>query len=147
MVKGVFMSCLFENLRQSARLSRSSCATYLQVNISTINRWIKGTAKPSYAVYELLRCVAGYIPAVSCHKSLDFKGWRFVDEYIYTSDGDRFTAGDILAIKIMYQQLSDHRSTIKALKGQVKLLKSEVLSMNAPVVPDNVIKFPTFARS
>jgi hypothetical protein len=82
-------------------------------------------------------CLAGYVPSVGRRQS--FKGWRFIDDYIYTPEGDKFTAADIRGIKLLYEQLRDHRVQIRQLNKKIEQLKEN----QKPAPASNVVQFPT----
>ena len=128
------MNNVFESARHSARLSRAECADYLRVNISTVNRWNNGSTVAPFAVLELLRCVGGFIPAVSVCDRHDFIGFCYSGNKLVTDNGDMYTAGDIRSIKI-------NDALIRALSVEIRQLKATIDKLETPA-PDNVLQFP-----
>lgn len=125
----------FQDLRQNAHLSRSACADYLKVDLSTINRWDNGRSPAPFAVCELMKVVAGKLPQIALSSA--FNGWTYQGEYLYTPEGDRFTAGDIRELFILRQQLRAYRVEVKELKTEIN-----VLSKPKGITASNVVLFP-----
>jgi len=126
----------FQGLRFEAGFnSRKSVSEYLQVNLSTVSRWEAGEVKPPHAVVELLRMLGGYLPAIG--RRDQWHGWRFDKEYLYTPNGDRYTAGDIMAVRTLYARLSNARADVLRLEKQ--------LAAREPA-KTNVVQFNDFKK-
>jgi len=100
----------------------------LNISISTIKRYEK-TGKAPKAVIECLRLIGGQLPKFTMRN--DFIGWSFGNGYLWSPAGDKYTAGDVLAIIYDKQLIKSQHTEIKALKKQG--MQSE---------PSNIIPFP-----
>lgn len=125
----------FAFLRMSARLPRKLCADYLRVNLSTVTRWDNGTSEPPFAVCELLRVLAGYVPTLSARQG--FKGWRFVGNEFFSPEGDSFAEYDLRGIRLLYDQAAAYRREIRALKKEIEQMRP-----TPKPLPNNVVAFP-----
>lgn len=133
-----FLMDTFNNLRHNAHLSRAACADYFKVNLSTVNRWDNAVICAPFAVCELLRVIAGGLPALSLRSG--FSGWSFGGEFIYSPEGEKFLPEDIKMIRIMHAQAAAYRSEIIELEKALYDKKERGQ-------PDNVISFSKYARS
>lgn len=131
------MTSLFKDLRQNAHLSRRACADYLQVDLSTINRYDNEKSPAPFAVCELLRVIAGYLPSLALTRN--FEGWHYGGEYLYTPEGNRYTDKDIKSLPFLYDQLREQRKKIRELEKQI----NELTPSPSPVDNSNVIQFST----
>jgi len=118
----------FNDAKHVARMTTIQIAEYLNISISTINRYEK-TGKAPKAVIECLKLIGGQLPKFAMRN--DFIGWSFGSGYLWSPAGDKYTAGDILAIIYDKQLIKSQRTEIKALKKQG--MQSE---------PSNIIPFP-----
>lgn len=90
----------------------------LNVDRSTVWRWLKGSTTPPTAVLIALRAaVLGQVPGM---ESRHWEGWSFGrDGRLYNGAGQAFSAGDILA-----QQYE--RALIKSLQNRVSELEEKL---------------------
>jgi len=122
----------FTDARHIARMTRVEVMDYLQISKSTVLRYEK-TNKTPKAVIECLLMIGGQCPTFSMRN--DFTGWHFGSGFLYSPAGDKFTSGDVLAIK-------PNKALIRELEQSLKA-KEIVLQER----PSNVIQFPTSTRT
>lgn len=121
---------------------QKKAATYLGVNRTTIKRWRDGTTQTPKYITELLNVLGGNPPRTN-PRQVWFDGWRFVDDFFISPEGDKYTEGDIRAIHgnlnlitMLEVDLRKTNETVTALRRQIAELESP------PALPDNVIPFP-----
>jgi len=119
----------FKEARIRAGLSIEQCAEYLSLSIRTVKSYDR--CCNNVAAAELMRVLAGCFPKMARNKG-GFSNWSFSNGYLYSDAGERFTSGDILAMR------SD-RELIKELLRCEKQDKKRF----GMVVSSNVIAFPS----
>jgi hypothetical protein len=92
----------------------------LNVHRTTLKRWLEGTVKIPGAQHLAIRGLLGDLPG-TCGK---WSGWRFHDGELYSPGGDRFSAGQVLSLVFLRQQLSAQRRELEALKIRVAVAES-----------------------
>jgi len=118
----------FTDARHIARMTRTQVMDYLKISKSTVLRYEQNNKTPK-AVIECLLMIGGQCPTFSMRNS--FTGWHFGNGFIYSPNGDRFTSGDVLAIK-------PNKALIQELEKCLTSSKKQV----SKKVPSNVIQFP-----
>lgn len=116
-------------------------ADFLQVDRSTISRWRSGAVKMPFPVAQLLHIMAGNPPAMA--KQQWFKGWRFNADLFISPEGDKYTEGDIRALRIMNSEIIGLKAEIRRLTKDNEKLAAELADLQTvKKLPDNVIQFP-----
>jgi len=118
----------FTDARHIARMTRNQVMEYLQISKSTVLRYEQNNKTPK-AVIECLLMIGGQCPTFSMRN--DFTGWHFGSGFLYSPNGDKFTSGDVLAIK-------PNKALIQELENCLASSKKQV----SKKVSSNVIQFP-----
>jgi hypothetical protein len=105
----------FENAYYSSRMTLEEIAELMQLSIKTINRY-KETNKAPRAVIVALKMIGGHLPEFSSRN--DFTGWSFGSGYLWSPAGERFTSGDVLAMRIDLALIRSQRVEIEQLKSR-----------------------------
>ena len=133
----MFLDCEFAESFINSRLTRSECAAFLGVNVSTLRRWLNNKTKPPKSALEAMRMLSGYTPRLA-KRGKAFHGWRFIDGMLFTDEGMGFTPAQIRSIWHVDQLLKGQAREIKELKAEIVAFESE----NRNELPSNVIPFP-----
>lgn len=84
----------------------------LNVHRTTIGRWLSGAVRLPGAQVLAVRALLGDLPGTD----RAWSGWRFVRGKLQSPGGEAFTAGDVLSLIILRQQLAAQRREIEQLK-------------------------------
>lgn len=85
----------------------------LNVHRTTVQRWQRGLIKIPGAKHQAIRMLLGDLPGTAGAWS----GWRFWKGELWSPGGDRFSAGDVLSIGCLRQQLSAQAAELKKLRS------------------------------
>lgn len=89
-----------------------------QIHRTTLSRWLDGKTEIPGTVMYAMRALA-YGPGVDP----DWQDWKFRDGYLHSPGREKFTPGDLLAMRYMKFQ-------IDALRRENKQLADKVLAMS-----------------
>lgn len=92
----------------------------LNVHRTTILRWLHGTVRIPGAQVLAVRALLGDLPGTAGHWS----GWCFRHGKLTSPGGDQFTAGDVLSLVLLRQQLSAQERTIRELKVRLAVAEA-----------------------
>lgn len=84
----------------------------LNVHRTTVGRWLSGAVAVPGAKHLALRSLLGDLPGTDGR----WTGWRFTHGKLTSPAGDAFTAGGVLSLILLRQQLSAQERTIRELK-------------------------------
>jgi len=85
----------------------------LNVHRTTIRRWLSGQIKIPGAQHQAIRMLLGDLPGTAGA----WFGWRFWKGKLWSPGGDQFSAGDVLAIGLLRQQLAAREAELRTLKS------------------------------
>ena len=85
----------------------------LNVHRTTIRRWLSGQIKIPGAQHQAIRMLLGDLPGTAGA----WLGWRFWKGKLWSPGGDPFSAGDVLAIGLLRQQLAAREAELRTLKS------------------------------
>jgi transcriptional regulator with XRE-family HTH domain len=121
----------FTEARHIAKMTRAETLDYLDISNSTLTRYERGNKVPK-SVIECLLMIGGRLPNFEHTKRKDsFINWYFANGYLYTNNGERFTSGDINAIKKNLELIQEIRK------------ENKKLNVNNTKQRSNVVPFPT----
>lgn len=86
----------------------------LNVHRTTVQRWQRGKIRIPGAKHLAIRQLLGDLPGTAGQWS----GWRFWKGELIAPGGNRFTAGDVLSLIFLRQQIEAQALEIKALKAR-----------------------------
>jgi hypothetical protein len=116
-------------------------ADFLKVDRSTVSRWRTGATQLPYHVAQLLHIMAGNPPEEAKQKW--FKGWKFNGDLFISPEGDKYTEGDIRALRIMQSEIICLKAEIRRLRSDNDDLAAKLANLQEPdKLPDNVVRFP-----
>lgn len=92
----------------------------LNVHRTTVLRWLDGKVKIPGAQHLAIRGLLGDLPGTDGQWS----GWRFHDGALLSPGGDAFSAGQVLSLVLLRQQLTAQRRELDALRLRVKVLET-----------------------
>jgi hypothetical protein len=81
----------------------------LNVHRTTVRRWLAGTVAIPGCQHLAVRSLLGDLPGTAGR----WTGWRFHDGKLLSPAGEAFTAGDILSLILLRQQLAAQRAEIE----------------------------------
>jgi hypothetical protein len=92
----------------------------LNVHRTTIRRWLSGQIRIPGAQHLAIRGLLGDLPGTAGKWS----GWRFHDGELYAPGGDRFSAGQVLSLIFLRQQLSAQAQEVEKLKQRLQVAEA-----------------------
>lgn len=103
----------------------------LNVHRTTVLRWLNGKVKIPGHQHQVIRMLLGDLPGTAGRWS----GWRFHDGELVSPAGDRFSAGQVLSLVLLKQQLTSQRREIVALKVQLAMAEQALARSPRSRVP------------
>lgn len=91
----------------------------LNVHRTTVRRWALGAVAIPGAHHLAIRTLLGDHPGTAGK----WTGWRFHDGLLMSPAGDRYTAGEVMAIGLNRQRLQALEQELHALRARVKVLE------------------------
>lgn len=91
----------------------------LNVHRTTVRRWLSGQTQIPGAQALAVRGLLGDLPGTVGRWS----GWRFHDGHLLSPAGEQFTAGQVMAIGLQRQRISQLERDLLAAKARVLLLE------------------------
>lgn len=91
----------------------------LNVHRTTVRRWALGETAIPGAQRLAIRALLGDHPGTAGA----WTGWRFHDGKLLSPAGEAFSAGDILALILLRQQLTAQRRELDTLRARVRVLE------------------------
>lgn len=91
----------------------------LNVHRTTVKRWLEGTVKIPGAQHQAIRGLLGDLPGTAGQ----WTGGRFHDGLLLSPAGDAFSAGQVLSLVLLRQQLNAQQAELAELK--VRLATAE----------------------
>lgn len=104
------------------RLGRQRVERELNVHRTTVLRWLDGKVKIPGHQHQVIRMLLGDLPGTAGK----WAGWRFHDGELLSPAGDRFSAGHVLSIILLRQQLASQQREIAALKVQLAMAEQTI---------------------
>lgn len=89
----------------------------LNVHRTTVKRWLEGTVKIPGAQHQAIRGLLGDLPGTAGQ----WTGWRFHDGRLLSPAGDAFSAGQVLSLILLRQQLATQQREIAELKVRLAI--------------------------
>jgi len=105
----------FNDARYLTRMTLEEIAELLQLSLKTVTTYQK-TNKAPQAVIITLMLIGGHIPDFTQRN--DFAGWSFGQGYLWSPAGERFTSGDVLAVRIDRELIRSQRVELEELKSR-----------------------------
>ena len=84
----------------------------LNVHRTTVQRWQRGLIRIPGAKHQAIKMLLGDLPGTAGA----WFGWRFWRGELWSPGGDRFSAGDVLAIGLQRQQIAALQEELKKLR-------------------------------
>lgn len=100
------------NVNEVARICR--------VSLKTAGRWKDGTTCPPYAALMLVAADLGCFDP-------GWHGWTLRDGFLISPEGWQVGAGEVLAIRILRQQLAVYEAELKRLQGELVSIHDQPL--------------------
>lgn len=98
----------------------------LNVHRTTVKRWLAGQVKIPGHQHQVIRMLLGDLPG-TCGQ---WTRWMFRDGDLVSPAGDRFTAGQVLSLVLLRQQLTAQQAEIQRLK--IRLAMAEQALQRTP---------------
>ena len=103
----------------------------LNVHRTTIKRWLAGTVTIPGKAHQVIKMLLGDLPGTAGK----WTGWRFHDGQLLSPAGEGFSAGDVLSLILLRQQLTAQRHEIEALRVRLAVAEQAVETL-APSAND-----------
>ncbi len=87
----------------------------LNVHRTTVQRWLSGQTQIPGAQTLAVRGLLGDLPGTAGR----WTGWRFHDGRLLSPAGEAFTAGEVLSLILLRQQLTAQRHELERLKARL----------------------------
>lgn len=94
----------------------------LDVHRTTVARWLAGRVAIPGAQHLAVRGLLGDLPGTAGA----WAGWRFHDGELLSPAGDRYTAGEVLSLRLQIQRNTELDRELRALKARIKVLEKTV---------------------
>jgi len=91
----------------------------LNVHRTTVRRWLDGSVKIPGAQHLAIRYLLGDLPGTDGQ----WVGWRFSHGELVTPGGDRFTPGEVQAIRLQQQRARILTQELLELRTRIKVLE------------------------
>lgn len=91
----------------------------LDVHRTTVKRWLSGEVKIPGAQHLAIRYLLGDLPGTQG----EWTGWRFAFGELVTPGGDRFTPGDVQAIRLQQQRARVLDQELREMRLRIKVLE------------------------
>lgn len=104
------------------RLGRTRVERELDVHRTTVKRWLAGQVKIPGHQHQVIRMLLGDLPGTQGK----WTGWRFQEGELLSPAGDRFSAGQVLSLVFLRQQVSAQQHEIAALKVQLAMAEQSI---------------------
>lgn len=89
----------------------------LNVHRTTVRRWLSGQVKIPGHQHQVIKMLLGDLPGTGGQWS----GWRFHDGELLSPAGERFSAGQVLSLGLLRQQLSALQTELVRLKARLAI--------------------------
>lgn len=89
----------------------------LNVHRTTVRRWLDGTVRIPGAQHLGIRYLLGDLPGTAGQ----WTGWRFHDGLLLSPAGDAFSAGQVLSLTLLRQQLAAQQAELAELKVRLAI--------------------------
>lgn len=109
------------------KLGRQCVERELNVHRTTVTRWLEGKVKIPGHQHQVIRMLLGDLPGTGGKWS----GWRFHDGELIAPGGDAFSAGAVLSLVLLRQQLTAQQREITTLKVQLAMSEQALARSNA----------------
>lgn len=94
----------------------------LNIHRTTVRRWLKGEVQIPGHQHQVIKLLLGDLPG-TCGQ---WTGWRFHDGLLLSPGGERYRAGDVLALGLLRQQLTAQRREIEDLRVRLAIAEEAV---------------------
>lgn len=91
----------------------------LNVHRTTVRRWLAGDVRIPGAQWQAVRSLLGDLPGTTGR----WHGWRFHDGHLLSPAGEAFTAGQVMAIGLQRQRISQLERDLLKARARVLLLE------------------------
>lgn len=98
-------------------LGRQRVERELNVHRTTVLRWLDHKVKIPGHQHQVIRMLLGDLPGTAGK----WRGWMFKDGELLSPAGDRFSAGQVLSLVLLRQQLAARDREVAALKVQLAM--------------------------
>lgn len=92
----------------------------LNVHRTTVARWLAGTVRIPGAQRIAVQGLLGNLPG----SGTAWTGWRFYNGDLLSPAGDRYTAGEVLSLRLRIQQANEAMREIRDLRARIKVLEA-----------------------
>jgi hypothetical protein len=92
----------------------------LNVHRTTVLRWVSGRISIPGAQVLAVRALLGDLPGTAGK----WTGWRFHDGMLYAPGGDRYTPGEVLALRLQQQRVREFDRENRELKARIRVLEA-----------------------
>lgn len=86
----------FNDARYLSRMTLNEIANLFELSLKTVNRYKSSNNAPRAIIVSLM-LIGGHIPAFT--KRNNFAGWSFGQGFLWSPNGEKYTSGDILALR------------------------------------------------
>ena len=91
----------------------------LNVHRTTVQRWLDGRVRIPGSRHLAVRALLGDLPGTAGA----WTGWRFHDGHLLSPDGEKYTAGQVMAIGLQRQRIAQLERDLLAAKARIAILE------------------------
>ncbi len=108
------------------KVGRKHIERQLNVHRTTVLRWLDGKVKIPGHQHQVIRMLLGDLPGTAGK----WQGWRFHEGHLYSPNGDRFSAGNVLSLVLLRQQLTARDRENAALRVQLAMAEQTIAQLS-----------------
>lgn len=112
--------CVADLKRVVELIGKAGVERHLNVHRTTVARWLSGSVAIPGKAHQVIRMLLGDMPGTDGKWS----GWRFHNGQLLSPGGDQFSAGDVLSLVLLRQQLRAREQEIARLKVRLAVAES-----------------------
>ncbi len=94
----------------------------LNVHRTTVHRWLSGRVRLPGAHHLAVQGLLGDLPGTGGA----WTGWRFHDGLLYAPGGDRYTPGEVLALRLQQQRVREFDREFRDMRARIRVLEKTI---------------------
>jgi hypothetical protein len=99
------------------KIGEQGVCRQLNVHRTTVRRWLAGQVQLPGHQHQVIRMLLGDLPGTEGR----WRGWRFWAGQLLSPAGDAFSAGDVLSLGLLRQQLKAQQAEIHELRVRLAI--------------------------
>lgn len=117
------------------RVGRSHVERQLNVHRTTVSRWLAGKVKIPGRQHLAIKMMLGDLPGTAG----EWTGWWFCEGVLISPNGDKFSAGQVLSLILLKQQLAARDREVVALKVQLAMAEQALAQTDGAAANERMV--------